>query len=1734
MFKLLKKITILLVAIAMTFTFTFGDIDTPLSQVDTAYAGGGETTYHDEDVSKEYNYIANMGSSVRYGSSDPTLGNKTYAMVFETGERPGDMVEFIMLRCIDSKGNYVYRRINPNYEYAGGNYRLSQSRDGLYQMRDSYSATAQMYRLYYSNYGNYEYYNLYQTLNQKYKDVDSLISNLDKAVDTSSKYANLYMGSYVDVARTTNLSQQARNSLYTGRRIFKSNSRFVKASDASSFDDFINVLKKNSVQSAKKGTGGSSSKAGSTGYYGELPSLFSSNTTTTLTFQFDLDAYRLDSICLYAKESGNLDMWDVNSWALYELSSGSTPELCMYSNVSDQTYLQFTGKKIYEVTNIAGEGISIDSVNNEQESDNGTSFMRIPVEGEAEQIIGREAISKKLVASADSMLSQDVLFDNITKAPTMPRGRKYPRVLKYTKTVVGQFANDKRDKYTVEIKIPDVIEAGFELANKKISKTGSDVLNLQEQLIARINYQSGDYINHTLTIPVMTNALIKAINSGNMEDNIAKFERGEILSFAQQGDSLLFDLNLPNCMRIIDIELENKAADVSTQDERINVNAIRVYRSSEVLPVYNYDGTLYGYMPDNYKTVCGTSYQNYEGMTIYLSDKADFIMNNRYDGSVPARPAKDKYLVTLTTSNIDICKTVNDIRFALKYTNTKKQDNCYTQEYNIGQACQEYYGYWPGVDSKGNIVNGALRYGLRPGGEISFIISCNDVSEFTGLSMKFNDDVTVVDDDWQLQDISIKRITAFDDRRQGGSVQKQNADYYNVDLSKAEKTITVNDVTVDRYYYHNIQGDNMGEYRDLELLLQKNRTVDYDFVAKKAQEEEQKRDFTEYYYSMSYEMANRDDLGFTDTAKTYTVRVDIPENKTKATVDDGCGSDNLFYFQLVFNRGESGYVLANNQMTTDGFVAGTTASFSIRVNEDLGDVVAVNIIPDDLDENGDILDKLCVNKIEVIKNNYNGILKRFVIENVGWIEREYHSNDQVAEKKRVIGRPYDELVCTYSVGYSAYQLKYEVAITTTQPQGVQDASLAPQYEGPLYADICYFNAKGELKFIYGFDVAEAIYQYNGKDSKIKDGKVVTDPELMLRPNSTDRFFLELSDAVEINYIKFIFEDPTETVDWTISSIAVSVVTSASMLKVNASGEYQMKYSNPDDPQLICNKLDGTNLPCTIRIKAGSKTTRQFTFAENHIPMLDDDAGVVNVVPRVPESQNDTANIYVFLNKDATDPDKYGHSLKATMYYSGLKADYNALTTLTWSKLDDVDENGKPFVRHVAYREGISARAFNTLNDINIKSSVVADASRHDLQAPVQTVVVQQVRNGVVIDTFVLGYNNGDPCLITAGVSKGSINNSTGFGEKQEIEINLGPQTTEATLNPSVYDVAVAFDYTSKNDLSGKNTIFTSPYVYLSDQEIKNIQAGQTVKVQFHEAYVNNIKAIRFGATGGLKADIDSAVVTAYNRDGTMANIYAVEKGGVVVQGTSKYDITAGGDTGKTITPVTLSFKTADAQVGSDAGTSKPVTVDINYVDTKGISQVYTILDATAQVGGSFGTGTEKSFTVLLTNLDSIRTIDITPTASWTVDTVSVTEKANSKTETKSVMIGKTIVKDSEYNVNLCDIIARVNVVTGNENKTVDNDELSLLVASGASVSLKIDMIDTLSGKGFYYQIDEVNGDSVKSYQSQKLIQNSSDIINLTLPANTTGETKTYRVTVTSEESPLIQSIVYLKVEPSGN
>ena len=877
-------------------------------------------------------------------------------------------------------------------------------------------------------------------------------------------------------------------------------------------------------------------------------------------------------------------------------------------------------------------------------------------------------------------------------------------------------------------------------------------------------------------------------------------------------------------------------------------------------------------------------------------------------------------------------------------------------------------------------------------------------------------------------------------------------------------------------------------------VVTKNEVKTFSLKSNEEKNVEDARDIASHYYSMDWETANSD-LGFGDKISKYTVNVKVAEDFENSESSDLSGSKNHYYFQLVFKKGKSAYVLANSFIENDEFISGKEYSFDISTNEDMGDVIAVNIIADDKYSKRKVNDSLNIEEISVLEYVDSGINRKFIAKNVGTVSlpaRNIISSDAEIEN-------------TYPIDYAVNTLGFEFAITTGEYSSTE------QFEGSLKCDVDYVDVDGNNQTVYDVDVVKAIYDYQNTEAKQGDTGYFSNPETMFRSDRTDRFIIYLDNAVSINSVT-LKPYSKQKCQWTIKNLSISLINSKYTLHKNSIGEYQNKYENKEGAVLITDKVTNVNLPYVSFI---NENTRISLYFEENTFLNSDDYNTLNVVPRYPESVNDTLNIYVYLDKEATDPTSNGINLSGKVEYTG---PYHA-----YSNIADFSVATSSAGEKILYARGVNANNFISLSNLSIFSDKKRD-SENDFTIPISYAILEQVRNNVVIDTYTIQYGHSD-VMLTGSCAMITASTSENSKRYQEVGISFGDGSSISNLVSMNHDVAVSIKYTSKNDFSSSGHIYSSPYVYLTDQGITSIKPGSTVNLKFYEGYIDQVVGLEVITTGGVSANIDSGYVATYeDSSGKLTGWYGIENGGYVSTGGSTFDVSQSADSVK---PVSIIFETKEMSEGEVTGTTHPVAISIEYLDNNGATNYKDISDIGLYLsdGQTLEKGGKAELSVLLPNLKEITSIMISPEDSWYVDGVTTSIQTANGVVSKSVKVGKKIYAKTPYTVNMTNILVKLSNKYL-EDGTIENKEETISVKSGEKIQIKTEISGTISGYGYDILIEKLtNEDGKLTIKSLKNTSHSKakGTIEFTVPDY--DENVSYRVTVSSEENPVIKSVI---------
>lgn len=1425
-----------------------------------------------------------------------------------------------------------------------------------------------------------------------------------------------------------------------------------------------------------------------TGYTAMTP--FQAYSENTLLFSTIYDAKSFEGIEIYGKGNGE---WNCQAMQLYEVDA-SKVRVSMAGTYSNQYYIDFTGECLLELT----KPVTFRWTNSE--------LMKVTTSG------GKGTVKA-------------------------PEGNEKDRKM-------------GASEYVFRIDIADVYGAG---ANALASSTSTTIIDqgFLEMLALNVRYTDSDNVTREVNIPVITSALTEALAQ---EDTSVR--TGKIVSVAQEGDTLVFTANLPGCDSIVSANViygyegalaatgmqyvsgeksttanafhnntYNSLDDASVKDS-LQVTGISVYSAENTTAkVSLQDEMLRATLTksesgDAADTEAGSGdsdtgaeplyyykAQRTTGTSVEYGSQTNITFTKYEDGvSILPSDQTERYLIVLKTDSPTSAGTTGSLRLKLKYKDTVG----YQQETNemvLSEQCQNYYGYWPGVSS-----DFAYLAGVQSGGELYFLVELSNVDYFNGVDISLDSR----NDDWQMSGMDIYLVR---------NLGKRGA---------SDESVSAGGTSSDRKYFRTSETSQMLALAQT-LLVQAGETQTLDIRSDNTSEvvDTDDDDWSDIKYSMSYEQA-KSIKNFAKGRESYVVKVQVGGSQVTDTENGDCGSSNQFYFQLVFEDGTTSYVLANQQLSSDGFRTGAEETFTITANHDYGELTAVRIIPEDLDDKSDIFDKLNIESITVVKSSTNAVSKQWVVSNVGWIDIDYR--DQGEEQTGRKGRSQDELARAYTVSYSESVVNLEFAVTTATYNAGDS-----QLQGKMTGVLTYRDSNGETQ-TQTIDLVHSMYEYMDRTPSS-----TSNTDYMFRGDHTDRFIVSVENPSEIISLKLNVNSTVQTT-WNVKGVSVKLASKNSTLQLNMQNEYELV---SDEEVISVCEQDSTKVPAyDLFCSTNTTDSLLINFNENQISIDDTDNGKsVSAISRQPQSYNDTLNVYVYMSDNADPVSNYTMKTAAqyTKVYGGV---YQTSHALTYDS-----EKG------MYYAKGLNASAMQTLNSLYIKADPTVSSGYPS--ALLKYAVVQRVRSGVVIETTRIDFAENNAIY---GVSRGPDSQPTTSGEEQIVSLAFSEDTSDVSLTAEDYDVAVSIRYTTTLDPSGSKIEYNSPYIFLTDQQINAIKAGQTVDITFGQSYVEEITGVTLATTTqngteNPKITINSAVAATYqvqtqtntsastgdgsqdteSKTRTLTGWYSFANAITLNNGEQTMQRTGTGTSGTgTVTELSLAFATANAEEGSNTGHSGKISMTIGYTNYDGANREITCDDIRSHLtSGSFNSGETGVVRLQIADISEVRWISITPksdtgsgTGSWKISTVTGTLKAGDQESAFARTVDRyfTETEGGKINVNVrVSLTAQTTNSSGNvSTRNVTNDTAAFLVESGQPVTMQVNL--TGSEEGFDVTAEEYDIQTDAGKTVNEFLSVDGTNVTFNTPANYTGANINYRVIVTSKETPSCKSVINVTVQ----
>ncbi len=1425
---------------------------------------------------------------------------------------------------------------------------------------------------------------------------------------------------------------------------------------------------------------------------------------------------RIDNIKIFVGSRGTWISQGVRVFRVDELGG-----LYRWNDLSNETYVDFAGELIAESCK-GGRSISWTS----------------------DKLIGMSAADSVQRSAGD--LELQTSFDDAYK--THPMQHETGRTM------------------AIRLDFADVYGAGLECLSASGGRNTLDTMRPVEDMLLGLRYTDRYGAVRTAEIPAV-------INSAEYARSLGANPNAPVAGLAQQGESMVVGVFLPDFgsfseTSTIDLTLGGKtvrekcglAASAAVGENR-EAGSMKDSAALLTTAVYLFGAADGGHVEET--SVIAAKVDESAGAIRYefkgrphaflsagsANGESEVVGSNAItlrafrEGDILVReePRSDRFLIELTTDDVPGAGTSADVLMSISYTDLEgKQQQSGT--IRIRERARDFYGYWPGSrDDFGYYA------GVAQGQTLRFAVSLPKAKKITDVKV-WIDGKAGVGDEWQMANCAISVI------RDGPLKRNVRWD-----------AVSVEGLTSDRRFDRYVIADQIYEYKAMAkepVLIQPGQEAEavgpnssdgsngggsggesggIDVLTR------QELNWSQLRYNMSYEEASQD-LGFVDSAMKYKVTVHVGNTIVSTSGNGDSGSKNLFHFRLIFEGGSSGFVLANQQLSGDGFRANQAETFTIPTNRDYGDVTAVQIVPDDISGDSDKFDKLEIDSIEITRSANTALSPTWTVSQVGWIGIDYRDEGASESIRGQKGRSAEDLTQTYLVDGMAYSVKLMVAIQTDSYDSPEE-----QFRGALSADVYYEHYSASTEVGSTGDIVEAMYEYQRHGKTYSDevgGMAISDPNWMFRANHTDRFFFELRDVKQINRMVFHARG-ANSVNWNISGVALYLVNGSGKLRLNANSEYEQFYDSGQElTKLAYSTSEAMPYAYSQHIEKYNNDSRSpnpaditVNFTENLIELNPEAKEWTAAISREPVSRNDTLNIFLWPDS-STGASSYGGVTK--IVYSDMDGRPQQAST---GVMDFALYNGEPVFYATNVRvnglSGISSITFSSGNGEGING--------------IRRGLVQRVRSGVVVKSWEVGGSG----LSDYGIVLGEL--ATSVTEEQRVLLQLGSDTENIALTPQredanakviPNDVAVALWYLSDNPNASE---LRTPYVYLTDQGYTELHPGQLIELKFDQLNVAEITGISVVASGGVKTSVDAGYV--------MDRQLSTENGALVrVKGEYSFatPLTVSNMPNRmnpagSVSPVTMTFLTDKSQENVSGGTSDPVRMALGYYDRYGSLHTPAYEDLRMYIQGddrSFRADQETVISILIPDIDELRWVELEPykdrkttgtaeepaqasardsAATWNLKEVKIRIGENGNEADRGV--AQTIVEGKPLRLSMADILLSADVFIGGnaEPQTMAGGSRDIQLRSGESVRVASTLIGSVDGLAVKLESrDPVTGalgnvelGDTRGYTPE--VDDPGNVVFLP-PRNYTDGDLGYRLTVYSKESSAAAVVLNITVK----
>ena len=1377
-------------------------------------------------------------------------------------------------------------------------------------------------------------------------------------------------------------------------------------------------------------------------------------TSDRLLFESPKKIKTIDQIQIFGKHTPTTSVWPCQGIRVYEVDT--LYGYNMYGWYADKGFIDICGTVIAEAVMAPGGG-------NFNWNTTGGTFNIYPM--------------------------QEGVIQDITLVRTVDK-EQYESTYNRTTHVGLKIASAQNSPVTIRMDFADQGGAGMEsmmLDYSAGAKPSLEKAGFTEAAALSIRYEDIFGDQRDVHLPVVINSLGAAAEL--LGENIS------IAGFAQQGDSIAIPALLPNFTRIVSTKLtvgEAEAREVTgivqgssivndpayiarakaTEDDNISYTCLAYYTDVEVRVALDGGVLRYSYDAGEKNPVAFSAATSVAGLSVSAQKTSSITTNDYYDKMVlKPEDHTDRYLVTLSTDNISNAGTTADLNIQFVYKDIKEKDGK-SPMYQVKEYVNAFYGYWPG-----NADDFSYCWGMRDGGTVQFMITLSDVKEFTGVAFKLNGD-----DEWQFSGMRVDQVRKYDTRTvewkelTSSETLPSGEPRYKSHVKIDRNVELKNDPDKPLFKLGTVymEGDDRPEggskdWKPGTLIQDDDNATQFNGTGEVIDKQDE-IDWSSILHYMSYDQATQD-FKFTKQRTNYKVSVQVGGDKVNAD-DDDCGSKNLFYFQLMFENGNSGCLLANQQIQGDAFRTGSITEFYVPCAQDYGDLVAIRVIPDDQDGNSDIYDKLKISSINVEKMTDDFIAPTWSAtsadkDGLGWVGIDYRDQGEMGSNKGAEGRSVSEIATTYQINGTSYNAKFLVSIKTgpynvvprQDENGNRYYRQDPVYTGGMSMTYSYITSSGGVEDVkVPVDIVKLMDEYAAKKSSYQRVTILEDENYVVnyaisnsdynfRAGKTDSFYITIPNISQFIKLSLLLKSDVDT-DWNVTSIMIHLVNGQGIRYLNGYGEYDYKYPAGKEPTLVAEWTRDEGLTADLDIYRYKQGTGMQEIANiqldcDPIEINADAAGWKTAISREPKSSNDTFNLFIYPQTSGdgiAKPDSY--TLKSAVRYK------NALTLTQVQTSAGVlrkayDADGEVYC---FYALGLDGKNMASFENVAVETN-----SMISINAPITRGVLQVVRGDVLMESYDL---TGAANVDIGGTL--TISPNPHASHKQKIYIQMSDNVAKQAIEPEVKDLAVALHFVS--DLPGV-TELRSKYVYLSDVGYTSISGGQLYEIDMDLGDLSSINGVNVVSLGALEAEISAVAASEVDEQGNVYNTFAAHGSFVPTGRAMRID-----GTGRA-TPLTLTIETAEDDSTVSSGTYGPIRMTVGYYDYYGVMRQETFRDIRQYLssGEGFTAGSTDVVKMLVPEMADIRWIEFEPQKSATALPSSLaTWKIRSiKAETgfdrhaASRTLDQLVMEGEPLHLSLAEILltgkASITVGTGDDAETTEYS-----AASGGGVSCLLD------------------------------------------------------------------------------